>query len=58
VWLGPSGFGLMGLYGSIADLAQSVAGIGGMFYFFRSEPGAAERRRLARQESGRVCQRI
>jgi transposase len=27
-------------------------------YFFRSEPGAAELRRLARRESGRVCQRI
>jgi hypothetical protein len=32
--------------------------VGGMFYFFRSEPGAAELRRLARQESGRVCQRV
>ena len=28
VWLGPSGFGLMGLYGSIAELAQSVASMG------------------------------
>ena len=27
-------------------------------YFFRSEPGAAELRRLARHESGRVCQRL
>src|SRR5580693_748076 len=27
-------------------------------YFFRSEPGAAELRRLARGESGRVCQRV
>ena len=26
-------------------------------YFFRGEPGAAELRRLARRESGRVCQR-
>jgi PST family polysaccharide transporter len=26
--LGPAGFGLFGLYGSIADLAQSVAGMG------------------------------
>src|SRR3954462_11062775 len=26
-------------------------------YFFRSEPGAAELRRLARRKSGRVCQR-
>ena len=26
--------------------------------FFRSEPGAAELRRLARRESGRVCQRV
>src|SRR5271155_1028179 len=26
-------------------------------YFFRSEPGAVELRRLARRESGRVCQR-
>ncbi len=26
-------------------------------FFFRSEPGAAELRRLARRESGRVCQR-
>ena len=25
---------------------------------FRSEPGAAELRRLARHESGRVCQRV
>lgn len=28
VWLGPAGLGLMGLYGSIADLAQSIAGMG------------------------------
>jgi hypothetical protein len=27
-------------------------------YFLRSEPGAAELRRLARRESGRVCQRV
>src|SRR5438876_12407290 len=27
-------------------------------YFFRSEPGAAELRRLARCERGRVCQRV
>src|SRR5207253_9756093 len=27
-------------------------------YFFRSEPEAAELRRLARGESGRVCQRV
>ncbi len=27
-------------------------------YFFRLEPGAAELRRLARHESGRVCQRV
>src|SRR5947207_8687331 len=27
-------------------------------YFFRSEPGAAELRRLARRESGRVCQQV
>ena len=27
-------------------------------YFFRNEPGAAELRRLARRESGRVCQRV
>src|SRR3954471_2087854 len=27
-------------------------------YFFRSEPGAAELRGLARRESGRVCQRV
>ena len=27
-------------------------------YFFRSEPGAAELRRLARGENGRVCQRV
>jgi PST family polysaccharide transporter len=26
--LGPAGFGLMGLYGSIVDLAQSIAGMG------------------------------
>ena len=28
LWLGPAGFGLMGLYSSIADLAQSIAGMG------------------------------
>jgi enterobacterial common antigen flippase len=28
VWLGPAGFGLMGLYSSIADLAQNIAGMG------------------------------
>src|SRR5437868_2065430 len=28
VWLGPAGFGLMGLYSSIAELAQSIAGMG------------------------------
>jgi enterobacterial common antigen flippase len=28
VLLGPSGFGLMGLYSSIADFAQSIAGLG------------------------------
>ena len=28
VLLGPAGFGLMGLYGSIADLAVSIAGYG------------------------------
>src|SRR6266436_1167561 len=27
-------------------------------YFFRGQPGAAELRRLARRESGRVCQRV
>src|SRR5260370_42386318 len=27
-------------------------------YFFRSEPGVVELRRLARRESGRVCQRV
>src|SRR5438477_1472667 len=27
-------------------------------YFFRSEPGTAELRRVARRESGRVCQRV
>lgn len=27
-------------------------------YFFRNEPGAAELRRLARRENGRVCQRV
>ena len=27
-------------------------------YFFRSEPGAVQLRRLARRESGRVCQRV
>jgi hypothetical protein len=27
-------------------------------YFFRSEPGAVELRRLARGENGRVCQRV
>ncbi len=27
-------------------------------YFFRTEPGGAELRRLARHESGRVCQRV
>ena len=33
-------------------------GMGMPAYFFRSEPGAAELRRLARRESGRVCQRV
>ena len=28
VFLGPTGFGLLGLFGSIADLAQSIAGMG------------------------------
>ena len=28
LWLGPAGVGLMGLYGSIADLTQSLAGMG------------------------------
>lgn len=28
VWLGPAGFGSMGLYSSIADLAQNIAGMG------------------------------
>lgn len=28
VFLGPAGFGLMGVYGSIVDLAQSIAGMG------------------------------
>src|SRR5258705_5343476 len=27
-------------------------------YFFRSEPGAVELRRVARRQSGRVCQRV
>src|SRR5438270_11898551 len=27
-------------------------------YFYRSEPGTAELRRVARRESGRVCQRV
>jgi transposase len=29
-----------------------------MLHFFRDEPGAADLRRLARQQSGRVCQRV
>jgi PST family polysaccharide transporter len=28
MWLGPAGFGLMGLYSSIADLAQTIATVG------------------------------
>jgi PST family polysaccharide transporter len=28
LWLGPGGFGLMGLYSSIADLAQCISGMG------------------------------
>src|SRR5258708_34509304 len=28
ILLGPAGFGLFGLYGSIADLTQSIAGLG------------------------------
>jgi PST family polysaccharide transporter len=28
VWLGPAGFGLMGMYSSIADLAQCIASMG------------------------------
>ena len=38
-------------YHVLGDRGMSV-------YFFRSEPGAAELRRLARGESGRVCQRV
>src|SRR5438067_11266045 len=37
--------------GSTPSLGMRMAA-----YFFRSEPGAAELRRLARGESGRVCQ--
>src|SRR5258708_4612812 len=32
--------------------------LGAMLHFFRSEPRATELRGLARQESGRVCQRV
>ena len=28
MWLGPTGFGLLGVYSSIADLAQILAGMG------------------------------
>ena len=38
--------------------AYYVWGIGDASILFRSEPGAAELRRLARHESGRVCQRV
>src|SRR5207244_7047545 len=38
--------------------AYQVGGWAMPAYFFRSEPGAAELRRLARRENGRVCQRV
>ena len=57
---------LMGVFGpvieaTILDTSVLAAMFGGWTmpaYFFRSEPGAAELRRLARRESGRVCQRV
>src|SRR5258708_33034937 len=44
----------------MVELSCDVAfwGCGMAAYFFRSEPGAAELRRLARAESGRGCQRV
>ena len=38
--------------------AYHVWGIEDAGILFRSDPGAAELRRLARHESGRVCQRV
>src|SRR5262249_46511573 len=43
-------------YSFSTDLQRLVGAMS--VYFFRSEPGAAELRRLARRESGRVCQRV
>ena len=44
--------------GRVNRQAYHVWGVEMSAYFFRSEPGAAELRRLARRESGRVCQRV
>jgi transposase len=44
--------------GRVDEQAYHVWGWSMPAYFFRGEPGAAELRRLARRESGRVCQRV
>ena len=44
--------------GRVRRTSYHVLGVDMPAYFFRSEPGAAELRRLARRESGRVCQRV
>jgi len=44
--------------GRASRRAYHVWGMDMPAYFFRSDPGAVELRRLARRESGRVCQRV
>lgn len=51
IFLGPSGFGLMGLYGSIVDLAVSIVGMGINSSGVRQiaeAAGSGERERIAR----------
>src|ERR1700747_615624 len=43
---------------TVKNLLTMFGGLTMPAYFFRSELGAAELRRLARRESGRVCQRV
>ena len=44
--------------GRVIRKAYHVWGVDDASTLFRSEPGAAELRRLGRRESGRVCQRV
>src|SRR5271155_4385385 len=44
--------------GRVIRRSYHVWGMADAGIFLRSEPGAAELRRLARRESGRVCQRV